>query len=109
MTKYLVLYTSSASAGDQMGSDPGEAEKGMALWMEWFGKVGPAMVDGGNPLAQVSELPPTKGGSGRHIGGYSILEADSQKAVEALLEGHPHYQAPDASIAVLEFLPIPGM
>ena len=109
MTKYLVLYMSSATAGDQMGADPADAEAAMGEWMNWFGKVGSAMVDGGNPLAQVAELPALGGDSGRHVGGYSILEADSQKDVEALLDGHPHYHAPGASIAVLEFVPIPGM
>lgn len=106
MTKYLVLYMSSATAGEQMGGDP---EAGMAAWMNWFGKVGSAMVDGGSPLAQVAELPTLGGDSGRHVGGYSILQADSQKDVEALLDGHPHYDAPGASIVVLEFLPMPGM
>jgi hypothetical protein len=109
MTKYLVLYKSSASAGEQMGSDPAAAEANMGLWMTWMGKVGSALVDPGSPLAEVSELPATGDGSGRHVGGYSILEADSLKDVEALLDGHPHYEAPSASIAVLELLPIPGM
>jgi hypothetical protein len=66
------------------------------------------MVDMGSPLQSVSVV----GGSneGAHIGGFSILEADSAEAAKALVEGHPHLMSPgDPTIEVLEFLPVPGM
>ena len=107
MPKYLVLYRSSATPEQQMGT-PEQAQEGMALWMKWFEKTGPALVDFGSPLGKAQTVP---GGadSGLPIGGYSILEAESPEAAAKLLDGHPHTHAPDAAFEVLEFLPMPGM
>jgi hypothetical protein len=46
--------------------------------------------------------------SGDSVGGFSILEAESADALQAVLEGHPH-SAQGGTIEVYEFLPIPGM
>ena len=109
MAKYLVLYRSKLSGGEQMeGASSEEAQAGMDAWMQWAGKVGDAMVDMGSPLEKVA----TVGGSGdgAYVSGFSILEADSTDAAKALVDGHPHLMSPgDPSIEVLEFLPAPGM
>ncbi len=109
MAKYLVLYRSKVSAAEQMeGASPEDAQAGMDAWMKWSGKVGNAMVDMGSPVQSVAVV----GGSsdGAHIGGFSVLEADSADAAKALVDGHPHLMSPgDPSIEVLEFLAIPGM
>lgn len=109
MAKYLVLYRSKVSAAEQMeGASPEDAQAGMEAWMQWAGIVGDAMVDMGSPLQTVASV----GGSsdGTHIGGFSILEADSADAAKGLVDGHPHLMSPgDPSIEVLEFLPVPGM
>jgi hypothetical protein len=47
--------------------------------------------------------------SDSHIGGFSILQAESRQAVEALLQHHPHLMAPGGWIDVHEFLAMPGM
>ena len=108
MTKYLVLYRSSAAAAEQMaGSSPEEAHAGMEAWITWAGKAGDAIVDLGSPLASVATVGSGPAG-GATVGGFSILQGESPAAIEALLDGHPHLQAPDASIEVLEYLPIPG-
>jgi hypothetical protein len=107
--KFLVLYKSSASAGEQMASgEPTQVEESMGLWMAWMEKAGPALVDPGSPVGDVTELPAPRKPATSHIGGYSILQAESMKDIEALLDGHPHYHAPDASIEVREFLTMPG-
>jgi len=109
MPKYLVLYRSSADAGQQMASStPEQAQEGMALWMKWFEKTGPALTDFGSPLGTSATLP-GKADTGLPIGGYSIVEADSPAAATKLLDDHPHLHAPDAAIELLEFLPMPGM
>jgi hypothetical protein len=109
VAKYLVLYRSKVSAAEQMeGASPEDAQAGMDAWMQWSGKVGNAMVDMGSPLQSVAVV----GGSsdGAHIGGFSVLEADSVEAAKALVDGHPHLMSPgDPSIEVLEFLALPGM
>jgi len=43
------------------------------------------------------------------IGGFSILQAESREALTAVLNEHPHFMMPGATIEVHEFLPIPGM
>jgi hypothetical protein len=109
MAKYLVLYRSSVPATEQMAAgSPEDTQAGMELWMQWAGRAGDAIVDMGSPLSSTGVV----GGPGqadKAIGGYSILEADSPKALAKLLDGHPHLHSPgDPSIETLEFLPIPG-
>lgn len=98
MAKHLLLFRSDTTAVDQMAkSTPEQQQEGMAAWMQWFEKAGPALVDAGSPVT---------GGDGT-IGGYSIVEAESPEALEALLADHPHRQV--GTIDNLEFLPMPGM
>lgn len=109
MPKYLVLYRSSADAAQQMATGtPEQAQEGMAMWMKWFEKTGPALTDFGSPLGKAETLP-GPADTGLPIGGYSIVEADSPDAAKKLLDDHPHLHAPDAAIELLEFLPMPGM
>lgn len=103
MKKFLILYLSSVSAKDQMAqSTPEQAKAGMELWMAWSKKAGSAIIDMGSPLGPV-------GSSNSKVGGYSILQAESSQAIEALLKEHPHRKAPGASIEIHEFLKLPGM
>ena len=61
-------------------------------------KSTPSALGAGAPLA----------GDG-DITGFSILEADSQPALDELLADHPHRHMPEAQIDGFEFLPLPGM
>src|SRR5438067_5353749 len=109
MPKYMVLYRSSVDATEQMSSStPEQAQEGMAMWMKWFEKTGPALTDFGSPLGKAQILP-QQADTGLPIGGYSIVEADSGAAAKKLVDDHPHLHAPDAVIELLEFLPMPGM
>ena len=108
MTKFLVLYKSSATAAEQMAaSDPAAAQEAMGLWMAWMEKAGPAIVDGGSPLGDPTVLPSGQGD--RQVGGYSILQGESLEEINKLLDGHPHFHSPNASIEVREGLSMPGM
>src|SRR2546423_4511101 len=111
MTKYLVLYRAPGAAMAQMeNATPEQAQAGMDAWMQWAGKAGPALIDLGSPLAPVTTVGKAGTESDQAIAGFSILEAESRDAVTKLLKDHPHFQMPgDASIEVLEYLPIPGM
>lgn len=98
MAKFLALYKSDLSPEEQMGNaSPEEAAAGMEEWMQWFGKVDEALIDGGSPVS----------GPDKTIGGYTILEAESRDALDALLVGHPHTKV--GTIEVYEFLAMPGM
>src|SRR4051794_38359689 len=111
MPRYLVLYRSSASVGDQMAAGtPEQMQEGMAMWMQWAEKAGKALVDFGSPTGN-SQLVPSGAAAqtGTPIAGFSIVETDSAAALRDLLADHPHLHAPDAAIEVLEQLPPPGM
>jgi len=43
------------------------------------------------------------------VTGFSILQAESNKAIQELLKNHPHFRAPGGSIEACEFLSMPGM
>jgi hypothetical protein len=105
VTKYLVLYRSTMTAGEQMAqSTPEQAQAGMEEWTAWAQRAGDAIIDLGTPLQVVDP----GGDSGDPIGGYSILQADSPEALSKVLEGHPH-QAMGGTIETLECLQVPGM
>jgi hypothetical protein len=107
----MVLYRSSVSAQEQMASaSPEQAQEGMAMWMRWAEKAGPAVVDLGSPVGG-SQLVPSGADAqtGTPIGGFSVLEADSADDAVKLVQDHPHLQAPGGVIEVLEYLQMPGM
>ena len=110
MAKYMVLYRSSTPPRDQMANlSPEQAKAGMEAWMTWAGKAGSAIVDLGAPVQSVGSVGKA-GPSGWPIGGFSILEADSVDGVKKVLDDHPQLSMPgEASIEILEFLPVPGM
>jgi len=98
VTKFLILYRADVSAAEQMANaSPEQQQAGMQAWMEWFGKAGDAVLDGGAPLS----------GDDKTITGYSLMQADSRQALDAILDGHPHTMV--GTLEVLECLPMPGM
>lgn len=111
MTKYLVVYTASTSAMEQMKDvSPEDAKKGMEPWMAWAEKVGDGLIDLGTPLGNGQKV--TKDGnspSDKNVVGYSILQAENMDGALELLQEHPHLQWTDGcEIEVHESLPLPG-
>jgi hypothetical protein len=91
-------------------ADPDQAKASMDAWMAWNADAGSAVVDLGSPLTHATTVPSgTSPRGGLHVGGYSLMEADSVDSLRATLADHPHLQAPDAAIEVHEVLTIPGM
>ena len=83
-----------------------EAERGqvMQAWGDWFGKLGGALKDPGNPVGQtrtISNGSVSEGGGTNAASGYSIIEADSLDSAVALAKGCPVLQG-GASIEVAE-------
>ena len=104
MQKYLVLYRSKMSMGEQMAnSTPEERQAGMTAWMAWGAAAGDALVDWGVPTQPTTEDDPGPAG---WVGGYSILQASDVDGVRALLADHPHNQM--GTIEVLQMLDMPG-
>lgn len=87
MSKFVLAYR-----GGEMPASPEEGEKVMAAWMGWFGTLGAAVVDGGNPFGTSATIASdgTVGGAGvAALTGYSILSADSLEAATELAKGCP--------------------
>ena len=104
MQKFLVLYRSKMSMGEQMAaSTPEERQTAMDAWMAWGGGAGEALVEWGVPTQPTSDEDPGPAG---WIGGYSILQAEDADAVRAVLASHPHNQV--GTIEVLQMLDMPG-
>lgn len=105
MEKYLVLYRSKMTAGEQMAAGtPEQMKASMDAWMAWGAATGDALVDWGAPTQPVSDADPGPAG---WVGGYSILQAEDPAAVQAILAAHPHNQI--GTIEVVQLLPMPGM
>ncbi len=73
--KYLLVYY-----GGGMPETPAAQARVLKQWEKWFTKLGPAVVDGGNPFSgAVSKVKEdgtiAKGPIGKRATGYSILEA----------------------------------
>jgi hypothetical protein len=112
MKKFMVLYKASESEfARALSSTPEQQKAGMDEWMTWAKKAGPAIVDMGAPLGKTLRV--TKAGAAQSkndIGGYTILQGESKEAIGEILKGHPHFMMGDnATIEVVEIMPIPGM
>ncbi len=86
MAKYVYVYT-----GGQMNETPEAQEQAMQAWGVWFGTLGAAVTDMGNPFGAsvtVSSEGAADGGASK-VGGYSIVEADSLSVASAKAEGCP--------------------
>jgi YCII-related domain len=95
MAKYLLAYK-----GGGMAQTDEEREKAMQAWGAWFGELGSAVVDAGNPFSTSKAV----GGNGTSgLTGYSILSADSLDAATKLAEGCPILEN-NGSVEVYETL-----
>jgi hypothetical protein len=84
--KFVYVYT-----GGQMPDTPEAQEKAMQEWGAWFGSLGDAVTDPGNPFAASATVGPggvTDGGASK-VGGYSIVTADSLADAVAKAKGCP--------------------
>ena len=107
MKKFLVLYRSTVSMKEQMMSMTQEkANANMQGWMSWYEKSAHAVVEMGAPLGDSAVLRGTADAG--NIGGYSVIQAESIDAAKRMFEAHPHFEAPGASIELLELMPTPG-
>jgi hypothetical protein len=111
MATYLVLYLSSATAQEQMASaTPEQGQEGMEEWTRWADRAGAAVVDIGQPLSHAFTVPDGSAPrQGLHVGGYSIMQAESADELTGVLADHPHLKAPGGAIEVYAALDVPGM
>jgi hypothetical protein len=115
MKKFVVLYQTQEAAAGGSAADaiaratPEQMKAGMALWQAWREKCGDAIIDLGAPLGNTTTV--QAGGAAPQpspISGYSILQAGSRDDAVKLMQGHPHFHMPGATIQILEIIPMPG-
>jgi hypothetical protein len=99
--KYLLVYY-----GGGMPETPAQQARVMKQWTSWFTRLGPALVDPGNPMSgAVNKIKPdgtvSKGPVGQRASGYSIIEAHSLEAATKLAKACPVIKG-GAQIAVYE-------
>ena len=88
MANYLLVYH---GGGDMPQSETDQAAV-MADWMGWFGSMGAAVVDGGNPVGRawtVNKDGTVEGGGSNPATGYSVISADSMDAALVMAKGCP--------------------
>lgn len=103
MGKYVLVYK-----GGAMGGTEEEQQQVMALWMGWFGSLGAAVVDGGNPFGPSCSLDAdgsVRDGGEAGLTGYSIIEADSMADACDKAKGCP-VLSNGGSLEVYEAVPI---
>jgi hypothetical protein len=104
MANFLLVYT-----GGGMPASDAERTKVMDAWGAWFGSLGAAVVDAGNPIGPKaksisSDGSVNDGAVGTAASGYSILKADSLNQAVELAKGCPVLES-GAKISVYETFP----
>ena len=86
MGKYVLAYT-----GGSMAETTAEQEAVMKAWMGWFGELGSAVIDGGNPFGPSTAVKSDGSTAATAAGltGYSVIEADSLELAAKLAKGCP--------------------
>ena len=93
MANYLLLYS-----GGSMPETEAEQAEVMQAWGAWFGRLGSALVDGGNPTSGqaktiASDGTVSDGPVGTMSSGYSIIKADSLDAAAQKAKSCPILQS----------------
>lgn len=102
MAKYLFVYH-----GGKHPTSEAEVKKVMDAWGTWFGSMGAAVVDGGNPVGKSSTVhangSTSNDGGANPVSGYSLIEAPSLTDAHAKAKGCPILAA-GGSIEVAEVM-----
>jgi hypothetical protein len=88
MGNYVFAY----SGGKGVAADEAERNEQMARWSEWFGELGPAVVDGGAATGAARPVGPdasVSDGGSRGMTGYSIVSSDTLDSAVELAKGCP--------------------
>ena len=89
MANYVFIYS-----GGSMPATEAEAEAVTKAWADWYGKLGGALVDGGNPFSGQARGIASDGTVraspvGVPATGYTIIKADSLDAAVGIAKGSP--------------------
>ena len=101
MANYLLTYY-----GGGMPETAEEQAQVMAAWTSWFGQLGDALVDGGNPTSQSKAISADGSVMDETMAptGYSIIKADDIDAAVTAAKGCP-VLAGGSTVVVSETFP----
>lgn len=88
MTTYVLLCV-----GGTHPSDKDEEARVLQAWGDWFGRLGSAIVDQGNPFGSRLTISPggtSTEGAASGLTGYAIFTAESLAAAAEIARGCPH-------------------
>ncbi len=89
MTNFVLLYT-----GGTIPETEEEQAAVMAAWGAWYGGMGAAVVDGGNPFNVAKHVTADGVADGSAMApmvtGYTVISAESLDAAVAACAEHPH-------------------
>ena len=107
MSKFIFLYHGPATPTDQMTEEEGKAV--MAKWGVWMEKLGPALIDVGNPMENgVAVVDDGSAGTVSQLNGYSIVEAADINGAKEFAEDHPFLSDKSGKfrIEIFELMPM---
>ena len=88
MAKYVFIYH-----GGNVPSNPADAKKVHDAWGGWFGSMGSAVIDGGNPVGKSSTVKAdgsmVDNGGANPASGYSLIEAANLEDAHRKAKGCP--------------------
>jgi len=100
MPNYLLAYH-----GGKMPETKDAQAQVMAAWEKWMRALGPALIDGGNPVGKSSTIDSkgkvSSGAGPNPVSGYSVIKAASLDSAIKLAQGCPVLQG-GANIEVCE-------
>jgi hypothetical protein len=89
MTNFVLLYT-----GGFMPANEADRTAMMEAWGAWYAKLGPAIVDGGNPFGAARSITAEGVSDGSvsspPVTGYTTISAESLDTAVELVRKHPH-------------------
>jgi hypothetical protein len=105
MADYVFLYTGGGAPETEE-----EQAKAMEAWNVWFGQIGDALKDGGNPFGPAAKTVESDGSAhdgvaGSPHSGYTIVSADSLEAATAIAKASPVLLG-GGSVTVYETFPV---
>ncbi len=108
MKKFMVLYMMPAAVMAEMmkNSTPEMREKGMKEWKDWMETHKADLAEFGGSFGKNMRV--TKEGGtmqSNDLGGYSVIQAESQEAVANILADNPSFSdMPGSYIEVMEIM-----
>ena len=90
MPKFIFAYHGGSGPEDMSEAD---VQQVMQAWMKWFEDMGDAVVEMGNPVGMSttvnSDGSVSDNGGSNPISGYTIVQADTMEAAQALAKAGP--------------------